>query len=77
MDGEDEELLLLREREQARTLLQGIRRRREELAESERLLVWNARRTGIGWGYIAAETGMSAGWQAHEKYGEPPADSED
>jgi hypothetical protein len=32
VDDEDQELLALREREQARTLLQGIPRRRAELA---------------------------------------------
>lgn len=63
MDDEDAELLRLRERQQARALLQGIPRRRAELAESEKLLVWNARNAGIGWGEIAAELKMDAGWQ--------------
>jgi hypothetical protein len=77
VDDEDGELLKLRERKEARTLLQGIPRRRAELAESERVLVWNARKVGIGWGEIAAETKMSAGWMAYEKYGEPVAESGD
>jgi hypothetical protein len=73
VDDEDQELLM-REREQARVLLQGIPRRRAELAESERMLVWNARRAGIGWGEIAAASKISAGWMAREKYGEPEPD---
>jgi hypothetical protein len=77
VDDGDEELLRLRERKEARTLLQGIPRRRAELAESERMLVWNARNAGMGWGEIAAELKMSAGWMAYEKYGEPEADSAD
>jgi hypothetical protein len=77
MDDEDGELLRLRERGEARTLLQGIPQRRAELAESERMLVWNARNAGIGWGEIAAELKMSAGWMAHEKYGEPETGSAD
>lgn len=75
MDDEGAELLRLRESAQARTLLQGILRRRAELAGSEQMLVWNARSAGIGWGEIAAELKISAGWMAREKYGEPEAES--
>jgi hypothetical protein len=69
-DNEDPELAA-RLREQALTLVQGIPRHREEQIETERSLVHNARRCAIGWDEIAAATGMSAGWIAAEKYGEP------
>ena len=68
-DGEDPELLA-RIRAQQIGLLEGVQRRRLELAETERSLVHGARREGISWDEIAGAIGISAAI-AREQYGEP------
>lgn len=71
MSDADDAGLIAREREYHLGLLRDIPKRRADLAEHEQAAVRAARHAGIKWNEIAKILGITAGWMAREKYGEP------